>query len=71
MPSWNEVYREILTIQDKKFALDLVRRKYLKKLSEKTGRNTIAYYSGWLQKPGIGNSSINDDDKNGFYGNYP
>lgn len=30
------------------------------------GRNVIAYYSGWLQKPGLYQTSINDDDKNGF-----
>jgi membrane-bound ClpP family serine protease len=46
---------------------DRVRRKYLKKLSEATGRNVIAYYSGWLYRdsrmPGL---SIGDDDKNGF-----
>ena len=65
MPSWNEVLKEL---QDCKRvdALDYVRRKYIKLLHEKTGRNIIAYYSGWLQKPGIGNADINDDDKNGF-----
>ncbi|MFC1566214.1 S49 family peptidase [bacterium] len=65
MPSWNEVLKEM---QDSKRsdALDFVRRKYLKKLNEKTGRNVITYYSGWLQKRGISNVDINDDDKNGF-----
>ncbi|MFC1484998.1 S49 family peptidase [bacterium] len=65
MPSWNEVLKEM---QDSKRVdvLDFVRRKYLKKMNEKTGRNVIAYYSGWLQKKGVGNADINDDDKNGF-----
>ena len=65
MPSWNEVLKEI---QDpmRVDALDFVRRKYIKKLQDITGRNVIAYYSGWLQKPGIVATSINDDDKNGF-----
>jgi hypothetical protein len=65
MPSWNDVLKEI---QDCKRdnALDFVRRKYIKKLYSITGRNVIAYYSGWLQKPGIIATSINDDDKNGF-----
>lgn len=65
MPSWSQVLEEI---QDCKRidALDFVRRKYLKKLNEVTGRNVIAYYSGFLQKPGTNNLSINDDDKNGF-----
>lgn len=45
MPSWADVLKEI---QESKRvdALDDVRRKYLAKLSEKTGRNVIAYYSG-------------------------
>ncbi|MBE7436936.1 MAG: S49 family peptidase [Spirochaetales bacterium] len=65
MPNWNDVLREI---QDSRRidGLDFVRRKYLGQFAEKTGRNVIAYYSGWLQKPGIGNAEINDDDKNGF-----
>lgn len=48
---------------------DVVRTKYLECLAEKTGRNVIAYYSGFLQKnsPDINNLiSISDDDKNGF-----
>ena len=65
MPSWNEV---LIEIQDSKRidALDFIRRKYLKKLHNITNRNIIAYYSGWLQKPGISATEINDDDKNGF-----
>ncbi len=65
MPNWNQVLEEI---QESKRvdALDFVRRKYLDLLYQKTGRNIIAYYSGWLQKPGVGNAYINDDDKNGL-----
>ena len=47
-------------------ALDIVRRKYMVELRNYTGRNVIAYYSGWLSKPGIFQSDINDEDKNGF-----
>ncbi|MBI5042854.1 MAG: ATP-dependent Clp protease proteolytic subunit [Nitrospirae bacterium] len=65
MPSWNEVLIEIQN-SNRVDALDFVRRKYLKSLSEKNNRNVIAYYSGWLQKPRIGNAEICDDDKNGF-----
>lgn len=65
MPSWNEVLTEIQN-SDRKDALDAVRRKYISQLSENTGRNIIAYYSGWLQKPGQAAASINDGDKNGF-----
>lgn len=46
-----------------------VRRRYLKKLNEKTSRNTVCYYSDWLQKKGSRFSDITgitDDDKAGF-----
>ena len=65
MPSWNEVLVEIQSCP-RIDALDFVRRKYLLQLYEKTGRNIITYYSGWLQKPRIGNADICDDDKNGL-----
>lgn len=65
MPSWNQVLEEIQASK-RIDALDYTRRKYLQQLAALTGRNVIAYYSGWLQKPGIGNASIQDDDKNGF-----
>ncbi|WP_370053677.1 hypothetical protein [Neptunomonas sp.] len=68
MPSWNEVLAEISTAasSQNENPLDVVRRKYIKNLHEKTGRNIICYYSGWLQKPSSNKSSINDDDKNGL-----
>lgn len=65
MPSWNEVLDEINTSK-RVDALDFVRRKYIRRLYDLTGRNVIAYYSGWLQKPGLANTSIIDDDKNGL-----
>lgn len=65
LPSWNEVLREIGTI-DQQNATDIVREKYLKKLHEITGRNVISYYSGWLQKPGLAKAQLDDDDCNGF-----
>lgn len=69
MPNWNEVIVEIHQEQQKNpniNPLDVVRRKYLRKVSEITGRNTIAYYSGWLQKPQIAGTAVNDKDKSGF-----
>lgn len=73
MPSWNEVLSELQEAHAKlqKYnqdhnPLDKVRRRYLSDLSALTGRNVICYYSGWLQKPGYAQCSINDDDKNGF-----
>ena len=46
--------------------MDTVRRKYLLALSAHTQRNVIAYYSGYLQKPGILQTQISDEDKNGI-----
>lgn len=69
MPNWNEVIVEIQQEQQKNPSanpLDTVRRKYLKKISEISGRNTIAYYSGWLQKPQIAGTAVSDKDKSGF-----
>ena len=65
MPSWNEVLLE-LQKSPRKDAIDYIRRKYLRKLFEHTGRNVIAYYSGFLQKPRTNQIPINDNDKNGF-----
>lgn len=71
MPNWSEVFNEIQQtaatgqIQSQQ-AATLIRRKYLQILHKHTGRNIIAYYSGWLSKPGLFLSEINDEDKNGF-----
>jgi ClpP class serine protease len=46
-------------------AIHSIRRKYLSEFHRITGRNVISYYSGFLSKPDI-DSSINDEDKNGF-----
>jgi hypothetical protein len=67
MPNWNDVLKQVGQLQARgKSALDGVRREYLIKLQARTGRNVIAYYSGWLSKPGIAQLDINDEDKNGF-----
>lgn len=67
MPTWNEILQEIGT-QTTPF--DSIRRKYLKELSDYTGRNTIIYYSGWLQKAQLQQQGyrfdINDSDKMGL-----
>jgi hypothetical protein len=65
MPNWNDVLVE-LKKEGEEGPVDRVRRKYLANLSKYTKRNTIAYYSGWLQKPGIFNAGIIDADINGF-----
>lgn len=68
MPSWSDLLSEV---KGAGTTHDLIRRKYLKALSEMTGRNVIVYYSGWLQKgellkQGVTGFDVNDDDKNGF-----
>lgn len=67
MPTWDEILKEI---GGSSSIIDVARRKYIRELSEYTGRNTIVYYSGWLQKPVLAQQgvdfSINDNDKNGF-----
>lgn len=66
MPSWNQLLKEIQG-QGQVGPLDKVRRRYLAKLSRYTGRNTIAYYSGWLSHPRPSPVlSVNDEDKNAF-----
>jgi hypothetical protein len=69
MPNWNEVLAELQA--NSKGPHDHIRLKYLTQLHEHTGRNILAYYSGWLQKPHIRQSpgvefGITDADKTGF-----
>ena len=68
MPNWDSVLKEISHLQANppESAFDVVRRKHLKRLQKHTGRNVIAYYSGFLSKTRIEGIEINDDDKNGF-----
>ena len=69
MPNWKEVLLEINDAHAQKLSespIDFVRRKYLRELSEFTGRNLIAYYSGFLQRPNSLDGSINDKDVSGF-----
>lgn len=68
MPSWDEVQSAIRAAGS---GHDVVRRRALAELSDYTGRNTILYYSGWLEKQhlvsqGLTGIDVNDNDKNGF-----
>lgn len=66
MPNWKDVLDELRKLGS---THDVIRRKYLLELHKITGRNTIAYYSGFLQKKMRelqGELGINDNDKNGF-----
>lgn len=68
MGNWNDILNET---KEAGTIHDAIRRKYLKKLYKKTGRNIILYYSGWLHKSDLNPTAashviINDLDKNGF-----
>lgn len=68
MPSWDKVQAQIRAAGS---VHDVIRREVLRELSEYTGRNTIVYYSGWLEKDmmvrqGLAGHEVNDSDKNGF-----
>jgi ATP-dependent protease ClpP protease subunit len=68
MPNWKEVLDEI-QVEVKKGVpnpLDIIRRKYILEIHKKTGRNVIAYYSGWLQRGNAIDVIVNDKDKNAF-----
>lgn len=62
MPSWIQVLNEIQGTRVDN-PLDTIRRKYLETMYNYTGRNVIAYYSGFLQKP-QSDVTIDDNDKN-------
>ena len=63
MPTWKDVSQEVAEFPN---PLDAIRRKYLALMHEYTGRNVIAYYSSFIQRPGLENGIINDEDKNAF-----
>lgn len=64
MPNWSDLVKEINQLGS---PFDILRRKYVKDLSEYTGRNVVCYYSGFLQKPELGAGvAVNDNDKNGL-----
>ena len=71
MAGWDEVLDEINRALSKgQNPFDIVRRRYLKALSDLTGRNTIAYYYGWLQKDRAEGIEIVDEDMTGFMNAY-
>jgi ClpP class serine protease len=50
--NWSEILHEVQSSPGPQKDLDGIRRKYLGQLAALTDRNVIAFYSGWLQKPG-------------------
>ncbi len=66
MANWNEITKDA---QERGSTFDIIRKEALQNLYKHTKRNTIIYYSGWLQKnlPELAQAlSINDMDMNGF-----
>lgn len=68
MVAWQELLNEANAAGSK---YDVIRKRHLRALSRYTKRNTIIYYSGWLQKPILQQDAaiplgISDADKNGF-----
>lgn len=63
MPNWIEVSR---TIENTPDPLKMLRKQYLSTMCKYTNRNVIAYYSAFLQKPSLAQTSIDDNDKNAF-----
>ena len=72
MPTWSGILRELeeqSQINKTLPPFDIIRRKYLKKVSEFTKRNTILYASGWTSKSDIAPPSflsIVDEDLQGL-----
>lgn len=67
MGNWNDVLNEIRNAGS---THDIVRRTCLSQFQKASGRNIIAYYSGWLQKGQLARQGvrfeITDGDKQGF-----
>lgn len=63
MPIWSKILAELdAGVMQPTRDFDKVRRKYLTLLHQHTKRNVILYASGWLQKPAVDGTSIDDED---------
>lgn len=74
MPTWSVILNEArrLGASNPNAAIDFIvnqKNTFLSRLSEKTGRNTILYFSSFLQKQPSNDASINDLDINAFMEN--
>lgn len=74
MPTWSVILNEAkkLGAVNPNDAVNYIvsqKSAFLRRLSEKTGRNTILYFSGFLQKQPSNDTSINDLDINAFMEN--
>lgn len=62
MAGWDDILKELGETPSQ---IDYVRKQYMKKLSDYTGRVTIAYYSSFVTKNGS-DLDVNDGDVEGF-----
>ena len=74
MPAWSTIIKDynVTAATNPNAAIERVasiKTEYLKRLSEKTGRNTILYYSSFLLKQSTSDTLINDLDINAFMEN--
>ncbi|MDD4730175.1 MAG: hypothetical protein PHN55_15665 [Dysgonamonadaceae bacterium] len=72
MPSWSTLLNEANNLGNPQKAVECIvgKKKYfIQKLSERTGRNTIVYFSAFLHKDFSKDVSINDKDINAFMEN--
>lgn len=65
MPGWTEIMNDMQQQDNKPKYLLEHSVEYLKAISKITGRNTIAYYSGWMNNNNL-ESQIVETDKNAF-----
>jgi|GEM_PF-114932 len=77
MPTWGQMLQELSQLQKQTMPsaagpvspMDALRRKYLKRLSDHTGRAAIVYATAWLEnKPNVGGQAmtVNLGDVHGF-----
>ncbi len=71
MPTWSKILNEANAVaagnpQAAASYLDSLKKDYLRKLSEKTGRNVILYFSSFLGRQPSNETLINDLDINAF-----
>lgn len=63
MPSWSEIITDVNSYSNVAEKLNEKREGYLNQICSITGRNVIAYYSGWLKAPDAPHVSIDEQDK--------
>ena len=69
MPTWGELLKELQEVQEKTNlpSFDIVRRKYLNLLRNKTGRDVILYATKWTVPGASPNDiAIVEEDVQGF-----